>query len=176
MLSPSTCWVLDDGSGRAVGYCIGCPDVDDFCSRYGTYVDEVLEPATDISRPDDLTNRAPWIDPATGEVSETAMAQQAYNPQWLMVEGNEEVMRAGYKAVMHIDILPEWQGKGWGRKLIDRLFESIKAQPVEGSKGLFLGIAGDNAKVVQFYEKMGLRVWPEDGWKPGDGIRMVKDL
>jgi ribosomal protein S18 acetylase RimI-like enzyme len=77
---------------------------------------------------------------------------------------------------MHIDILPEWQGSGWGRKLIESLFESVKKQPVEGRKGLWLGIAGDNAKVVKFYERMGLTVWPKEGWKEGDGIRMTKDL
>lgn len=176
VLSPSTCWVLDDGQGTAVGYCIGCPDIDDFCARYDTYVTEILDPSPDITRPDDLTNRAPWIDPATGQVNETALAQQAYNPRWLNVEGNEDVINAGYRATMHIDILPEWQGKGWGRKLIDALFDSVRAHPVEGRKGLWLGIAGDNAKVVEFYERMGLRVWPQDGWKPGDGIKMVKDL
>ena len=176
VLSPSTCWVLDDGTGTAVGYCIGCPDLDDFCDRYDEYVTSVLDPASDITRPDDLTNRAPWIDPATGQVSETALSQQAYNPQWLVLDGTEDLRAAGYKATMHIDILPEWQGKGWGRKLIDNLFESVQKKPVEGRKGLWLGIAGDNAKVVHFYEKMGLRVWPKEGWKEGDGIRMVKDL
>lgn len=175
-LSPSTSFVLDDSTGRAVGYCIGCPDIEDFVARYDDYVTSILDPATDIQRPADLQNRVPWIDPATGEVSETALAQTAYNPHWLLIDGREESLKAGYKATMHIDILPEWQGKGWGRVLIEKLFESVAAHKVEGRRGIILGIAGDNAKVVKFYEKMGLRVLEKEGWKEGDGIRMVKDL
>lgn len=34
--------MLDDGSGAAVGYVIGCPDVFAFAAGYGRYVDEVL--------------------------------------------------------------------------------------------------------------------------------------
>ncbi|POS76978.1 hypothetical protein DHEL01_v204626 [Diaporthe helianthi] len=48
LLSPRTCFVLDDGSGAAVGYVIGCADVFAFARGYGRYVDDVLlKPAAD---------------------------------------------------------------------------------------------------------------------------------
>ncbi|KAI9151607.1 hypothetical protein HJFPF1_08814 [Paramyrothecium foliicola] len=174
-LSPSTCFVLDDGSGTAVGYCIGCPDVRAFVAKYGAYVTDVLDASAEVQRPADVTGaREAWVDADTGEVNGTCLAQMAYNPAWLMLDGNEDVT-GEYGATMHIDLLEEWQGKGWGRRLIERFVESVRAAAGDGSnsgKGIWIGVAGENSKVVPFYERVGFRVKRE-----GDGsICMVKDL
>jgi hypothetical protein len=163
--------VLDDGNGTAVGYCIGCPDVPSFVERYDSYITNVLDPSPVIQRPSNLTTRVPWLDPSTNLVSETALSQLAYNPQFLVIDGNEDVL-AEHKGTMHIDLLPEWQGKGWGRQLIEKFFASAKA---EGCEGVWIGVAGDNSKVVAFYEKMGYRLWEREGKKAGS-ITMVKRL
>jgi ribosomal protein S18 acetylase RimI-like enzyme len=180
--------VLDDGSGRAVGYCIGCPDVGTFMSRYDDYATSVLDTSDEVSRPADVTTaREPWADPDTGEVSGTCLSQMAYNPTWLLLDGNEDVT-GEYGATMHVDLLEGWQGQGWGRRLVERFFESVREAAAgaattaavstgeEGKaavgRGIWIGVAQENDKVVPFYERLGFRVKRE-----GNGsICMVKDL
>ncbi|KAM3432632.1 hypothetical protein MY4824_006480 [Beauveria thailandica] len=187
-LSPSTCFVLDDGAGRAVGYCIGCPDVAALCAAYPRYVREVLEgrgrangdvrltrpspaaAAADPSEPDAAAAAAaaPWIDPDTGRISELALAQLAFSAQRLLVDGHEDLLAEGYRGTMHIDLLSEHQGRGWGRRLIEVLVKSMKARSDddddeeegkgERRKGIWLGVGRENEKVVPFYEKLGFYV------------------
>ncbi|KAL6865671.1 hypothetical protein ACO1O0_001766 [Amphichorda felina] len=174
-LSPTTSFVLDDGTGRAVGYCIGCPDIPAFAAGYGRYVDEVLErPGCELARPADVSSaREPWA-LEDGSVNATCLAQLAWNPRWLLLDGNEDVIERGrYRATMHIDLLEGWQGRGWGRKLIERFVEAVRAERQPDTRGIWIGVAADNGKVVPFYEKMGFRV-REGG--DGGSIVMVRDL
>ncbi|KPM39607.1 hypothetical protein AK830_g6941 [Neonectria ditissima] len=78
-LSPATCFVLDDGSGAAVGYCIGCPDTAAFVAGYASYVTAVLDPTLDL-RPDPLAPPEPWT-AADGSVNAACLAQMAYDPR-----------------------------------------------------------------------------------------------
>lgn len=121
-----------------------------------------------------LQAKAPWIDPDTGRVSELALSQLAFSSKLLLQEGNEDLLSEGYRATLHIDLLDEFQGQGWGRKLIDKVFEAVQAQNVKGSKGLWLGVAGENSKVVKFYERMGLKVKQRGG--DSSSITMVKEF
>lgn len=180
-LSPSTCFVLDDGSGHAVGYCIGCPDTAAFCADYASYVAAVLEPSADISRPKslDADARESWT--INGQINETCLAQTAYSPFLLLVAGNEDLVDAGYLATLHIDVLGPWQGQGWGRKLLQRLVESVRAQARgrgrDKGRGIWIGIAAENDKVVPFYEKSGFRLWQREGKRKQEGsFCMVLDL
>lgn len=147
-----------------MGYCIGCPDTEAFCDAYGSYVSAVLQGTGRekgdirmIPTQEQLETRAPWIDPDTGRVGELCLSQLAFSERYLLREGNEDMLAAGYKGTMHIDVLDEFQGQGWGRKLLEALVEGMKAQN-KGGKGIWLGIAGENSKVVKFYEKLGFRV------------------
>ncbi|OHW99127.1 acetyltransferase [Colletotrichum incanum] len=171
LLSPSTCHILDDGQGNAVGYCIGCPNVNDFAEAYPRYVQEVLETSAELAgrKPKSLETKAPWNIPETGEVNEEALLQQAFNPTWLVLDDERRDLWGGWKATMHIDLLEPWQGKGWGRKLIDKFVESLREVDREkGGKsgkrlygnGVHIGVGGENDKVVPFYEKLGFRVYP----------------
>ncbi|KAM3504813.1 hypothetical protein MY10362_003329 [Beauveria mimosiformis] len=179
-LSPSTCFVLDDGAGRAVGYCIGCPDVAALCAAYPRYVREVLEgrgrangdvrlrlEAADHPSEPGHAAEAPWIDPDTGRINELALAQLAFSAQRLLVDGHEDLLAEGYRGTMHIDLLSEHQGRGWGRRLIEVLVQSMKAKRQEEEegegegerhKGIWLGVGRENNKVVPFYEKLGFYV------------------
>ncbi|KAI0175348.1 acetyltransferase [Pestalotiopsis sp. NC0098] len=192
-LSPSTCWVLDDGSGHAVGYCIGCPDVHAFASAYPSYVAEVLSPT--VAAPPDLDTREPWsiLDdsllgltapgtaaPALGhKVNVVSMAQTAYNVRWLLFEGNEH-LTDNWRATMHIDLLEPWQSKGWGRRLIASFVDSVRGSSQDYGQGIWIGIAAENERVVKFYERIGFRriEKPDSGTGQGEdhGINMVKDL
>jgi GNAT superfamily N-acetyltransferase len=172
-LSPRTCFVLDDGTGRAVGYCIGCPDVVAQGNEYGRYVSGVLE--RDTTMPEgvaDAESKLAWL--VDGEFREDALAQTAGSAHWLWMDGNEDLLGEGYRATMHIDLLDEWQGKGWGRKLIDMFVESVRGVAAEG-RGIWIGVGTSNAKVVPFYEKQGFRVKTRAAAHQ-KGITMVRDF
>lgn len=158
-LSPTTCFVVDDGTGRPVGYCIGCPDISAFVAAYDSYTTQVLDPSPEVTRPDDLNLKEPLFLP-DGSINEVFLSRLAYNPHLLLVDGNADLL-AEYKATMHIDLLDEYQGQGWGKQLISRFVDSIKDVPQQDgsvSKGIWIGVAGDNGKVVPFYEKQGFKI------------------
>jgi ribosomal protein S18 acetylase RimI-like enzyme len=55
-------------------------------------------------------------------------------------------------AHMHINLLPEVQRRGWGRKLIGRVVEHLRE---EGIDAMWLGINERNTAARTFYEKLG---------------------
>ena len=57
--------ILDDGSGKAVGYVIGSPDVWAFGAAYPRFITEVLEGwgKDDVPRPRQLDAQEPWLLP-----------------------------------------------------------------------------------------------------------------
>ena len=57
-----------------------------------------------------------------------------------------------YPAHLHIDLLPECQGQGVGRMLLDTLAKHFRKQ---GIPGLLLDVAKDNTGAIAFYEKCG---------------------
>lgn len=57
-------------------------------------------------------------------------------------------------AHLHIDILPEYQRQGWGRKLISVAVEHLKGETVEGN-GVWLGLDPRNDGARKFYERLG---------------------
>ncbi|MEM7034004.1 MAG: N-acetyltransferase [Chloroflexota bacterium] len=57
-----------------------------------------------------------------------------------------------YPAHLHIDLLPEGQGQGWGRKMIERLLSQMEALQVPG---VHLGVGNKNSGAIGFYEHMG---------------------
>ena len=59
-----------------------------------------------------------------------------------------------YPAHLHIDLLPECQGQGYGRKLIELLIKHLKEQKI---KGLMLHVGGDNYRAQAFYKKCGFK-------------------
>ncbi|KAJ0161392.1 hypothetical protein CTA2_6300 [Colletotrichum tanaceti] len=182
LLSPETCHILDDGHGTAVGYCIGCANVDDLAEAYPRYVAEVLEMSAELAgrKPESLETRAPWTVPGTGEVNEEALLQQAFNPAWLVLDEARGDLWGAWRATMHIDLLGPWQGQGWGRRLVERFVESLREADRRKNgdddggdggarrrrrdrlygKGVHIGVGGENGKVVPFYEKLGFRVYP----------------
>ncbi|KAK0616790.1 hypothetical protein B0T14DRAFT_538553 [Immersiella caudata] len=185
-LFPEHCFVLDDGTGHVVGYVIGAPDVFALAREYPRYVQEVLgseQGLRDVPVPKQLEVLEAWNVPVEGSgmvVNPEAMAQNAYKVEWLVLEGVEgkRELVEGWRAMLHIDILEGFQGKGWGRKMVEGFVESVKKAKGEGryhvGKGIQLGVAGENTKVVKFYEKLGFRVYP-GGEKEGN-VWMVRDL
>ncbi|MEV7692594.1 GNAT family N-acetyltransferase [Microbacterium sp. NPDC089189] len=57
-----------------------------------------------------------------------------------------------HPAHLHIDLLPELQGQGWGRRLIDRALEELR---LRGVTGVHLVAAADNTGAAAFYDRLG---------------------
>lgn len=67
---------------------------------------------------------------------------------------------AEYPAHLHIDLLPELQGAGWGRRLIDTLMAQLAEQ---GVSGVHLAAPRTNAGAQAFYPKVGfVRIGEDD--------------
>lgn len=79
-----------------------------------------------------------------------------------------------FPAHLHIDLLPVAQGHGWGRALVHRLLDQLRAA---GVPGVQLGVGERNRNAQAFYRRLGFRPLPsspEDelrvGMGTGDGV------
>ena len=70
-----------------------------------------------------------------------------HEPDFLVPPGAE-----AYPAHLHIDLLPEAQGFGWGRRLIHAQLDRLAAA---GVGGVHLGMAPENARALGFYTHLG---------------------
>ena len=59
---------------------------------------------------------------------------------------------AGYPAHLHIDLLPEWQGRGLGRGLMWSFLAGLHAA---GAPRVHLGMAPANTAARAFYDRLG---------------------
>ncbi|MEW6653946.1 MAG: GNAT family N-acetyltransferase [Bacteroidota bacterium] len=73
-----------------------------------------------------------------------------------------------YPAHLHIDILPEGQGKGMGRKLIEIFCKELLEMKVPA---LHLEVGKRNTNAIQFYEKAGFKVIQEYEWSFAYGMK-----
>ena len=58
------------------------------------------------------------------------------------------------KAHMHIDILPDYQHKGYGTELINALKENLSSKAINS---VMLVVGSDNKNAVKFYKKNGFK-------------------
>lgn len=135
---PEYAFVVETDDGRVVGYVVAAPDTDDFEAwfrdvwwpRFG---DRFVRPSQNATREDDVLmyayDRAPGAEP--------------YSAQ--------------YPAHLHIDLLPEVQGQGWGRQLIERLKLALREAEVPG---LHLVAGAENAGALAFYPRIGFEPLP----------------
>ncbi len=65
-----------------------------------------------------------------------------------------------YPAHLHINILPEAQGKGLGKRLMNEFIELLRCRQVPG---VHLGVAAENTQAIGFYESFGFSLI---AWKP----------
>lgn len=66
--------------------------------------------------------------------------------------GSLKPLAKRYPAHLHIDLLPEYQHRGYGRKLMDCLTAHLQAQKVPG---LMLIASAENRSAIAFYHKYG---------------------
>jgi ribosomal protein S18 acetylase RimI-like enzyme len=75
-----------------------------------------------------------------------------------------------YPAHLHIDILPEGQGKGMGRKLIETFCSRLIEMNV---RKLHLEVGKKNTNAIIFYEKTGFHIIKEYEWSIAYGIELL---
>lgn len=73
-----------------------------------------------------------------------------------------------YPAHLHVDLLPEAQGGGNGRRLLETLFDALRARAVPG---VHLGVSDTNTSAIGFYEHLGLTRLPAEGTTLGLDLR-----
>ena len=59
---------------------------------------------------------------------------------------------ARYPSHLHIDLLPEAQGVGWGRRMMEALFARLTD---DGSTGVHWGVSRNNESALGFYRHLG---------------------
>jgi ribosomal protein S18 acetylase RimI-like enzyme len=69
-------------------------------------------------------------------------------------ETSEDVIER-YPAHLHIDLLPRLQGRGFGRRLLEALFDALRTGRVPA---VHLGVGLANERAIGFYERMGFTV------------------
>jgi GNAT superfamily N-acetyltransferase len=99
--------------------------------------------------------RHPSPGPPTGR-------EPGYTEAQLVADGGDpERMRipelAQYPAHLHIDLLPELQGRGLGRRLIDTLRAALAERGVER---VHLGMDAANTGARAFYDRLGFHELP----------------
>jgi len=59
-----------------------------------------------------------------------------------------------YPSHLHIDLLPRAQGRGYGRRMLEQIMETLARR---GSPGAHLGVSTLNSRAFGFYQRLGFR-------------------
>ena len=135
---PDLAWVVETDDGRTIGYIVATDDTDVF---YTWFRDEWWPRFQErFPRAEEPTTR------------EERMVEYGYT----RMPGIEPNV-ADHPAHLHIDLLPETQGQGLGRRLMETLFAELTRR---GVRGLHLGIDPNNTGAAAFYERIGMERLP----------------
>lgn len=89
---------------------------------------------------------------------------------------NSAVLQEKYKDIypahLHIDLLPEYQRMGLGRKLVDTLLEHLRNKKIPG---VMLSVSKENTGGIKFYESYGFTHLESSSFGEAYGILFQKD-
>ena len=142
-LEPELALVLDDGAGRAVGYVLGTADTARFVAAWRR---EWLPR---------VAARHPLPAPAGAPEREVRLRERLHEPGWML---HPEL--AGFPAHLHVDLLPQAQGGGHGRALVEAF---CAAAARAGAAAVHLGVDPANTRAIGFYERLGFTRLPVPG-------------
>ncbi|CAZ83581.1 unnamed protein product [Tuber melanosporum] len=163
-LEPIHAFVLDAGSSdsssgrRVVGYIIGTPDTNTFAERYKEAYLPTLPPAIANTTTADTPATA-QADDGDGDELRRMFGRILLNPEDMLHPATPDFIPC-YPAHLHINILPGFQSKGFGGKLMERFLRGLRARET-GVCGLHLGMRRDNVAAGRFYERCGFRLHEE---------------
>ncbi|MEZ7006560.1 GNAT family N-acetyltransferase [Streptomyces sp. AD55] len=133
-LDPGLAFVLDDGTGKAVGYILGTADTARFAAEFRTaWLPRVAD-------------RYPVPEGPPGTPDEV-MATLLHDPERMVFPE-----AAAYPAHLHIDLLPEWQGRGHGGRLMRAFRRALRER---GVPAVHLVMATANTGARAFYDRLG---------------------
>lgn len=134
---PDLSLILEDAQGIC-GYALGAFDSRAFYARY----EAEWRPRLCAQFP------APAGDPA--EWTRAQMVHHWYHhPDYYCPEPY-----ADFPSHLHIDLLGRAQGRGWGRRMMEQVMDTLRRR---GSPGAHLGVSTRNARAVGFYQRLGFR-------------------
>ncbi len=123
---PQNCFVAVDENDKAIGYVISTENFDKFKEIYmSTYYPKIKK----------------W------EYRRRESALRAI--------ASQEKYKEDYPSHLHIDILPEYQHKGLGRKLMNALCDNLRQK---NNKGVMFTVWHKNYNAIKFYEKYGFEL------------------
>ena len=120
---PENCFVAVDENDKPIGYTYGSSDYDKYQENFSEYLKMVEE----------IESRRFLADALT----------EMYD---------HAIYKKDYPAHLHIDILPDYQSKGIGSRLIKAFCDNLREQNV---KGVMLIVGTENEGARRFYERNG---------------------
>lgn len=130
-LEPKTCFVLDS-EGTAVGYGLCVIDTESFQSSA-------------------LEEWWPKLQEKYRYLFEFADTEWLIHEIFYPSPSPSDILRE-YPSHGHIDLLPEFQGKGWGRKVMETMETALTSL---GSPGFHLRVSVHNSRGLKFYAALG---------------------
>lgn len=144
-LEPGLAFVAER-DGAVVGYALGTTDTRGFEAR------------CEASWWPPLRERHP-LDGVPDDAPDAWLVRQIHRPPLA-----EDAVVAAFPAHLHVDLLPQGQGGGNGRRLLETLFDALRDA---GAPGVHLGVADTNTRAIGFYEHLGFRRLDVDGYVMG---------
>ncbi len=140
---PDLCFVALDETGKPSGYITGTSNTASFTS----WVQET------------------WLPPLQEHYKQDkefkSDAEESVVKILLKGPGQGIWQNLGYPAHLHINLLPNLQGKGLGRSLMETFFAAVLEK---GATGIHLGVDGRNTRAYGFYERMGFKILEQQSW------------
>ena len=134
-LEPGLAFVVSDDDAVG-GYVVGALDTGDFERR----CEAAWWPA--------LRERYPLGRWAPQDGADAAIVRLIHSPPRA-----DPAVLVDHPSHLRVDLLPPWQGQGWGRRLLETLFDALATA---GSRGAHLVVARRNERAVAFYRRVGL--------------------
>ena len=147
---PDLAFVVEDENGTPMGYVVATDDTDGFEEWFRTQ----WWPR--------FANR--WPKPEAEVTRQDGTLLYAYG------RGEKpERYAADFPAHLHIDLLPQAQGQGAGRRLIETLFAALRER---GVAGLHLVASAENTGAMAFYTRLGFAALPSSPGSSAYGMRL----
>lgn len=136
-LEPDLVAVVAAGTGPVVGYVLGTADTDAFVAAW----------------------REHWLPVVAARHPEPPAAPTTPYERLVGLLYRPEAMRTAlvehYPAHLHVDLLPDAQGRGFGRALVERFCAEVADR---GAVGAHLGVAVQNTAAQAFYRQVGFEM------------------
>lgn len=141
VLEPDLCFILSM-SGLPCGYVLGTRNSEQFYRRCEKEWFPVLRERYPLPDPKDHSRNAEII----------RNIHEGHPPQPEVVD---------YPAHLHIDLLPNAVGKGYGRKMMHMFLDRLTELNVPA---VHLGVSRENQRAIAFYKHMGFQIISTEDW------------